>query len=315
MPIYEDRFGGKATKRSNFGLELTDQKKGTLTTSKSCEKANLSYHVVDSERTEHYLQADEITQLASETSKLKTILTISSRHSLAPDYLRGIAPALKQAPKIGLNLVVGNPAYLSALEVESNPIETLSNLASLTRRLLPEIEVFIGTEGLFDSSLSLAKRYRMNPFLLLDRTVRVESLEIRREIPDTRIAVYAPYLISGQKENLAREILVSLGPYVVRRKWVQERMVENGFKPVYKSVKQSAEESKKTGMVLEDDDLGKLILDCASELAIYGDAIKVAEGIHTLFEEGINVVVGSPVRDCKEQVMAFGWCVELASSH
>lgn len=315
IPTYKNRFGGKATKRSNFGSNLLDQKKGTLATSRVCEEAYLSYHIVDSERTEHYLQVDEITQLAYETNKLKTILTISSRHNCASDYLRGIAALLRKVPRIGLNLVIGNSAYLSPREIESGSSRTLTNLVIQTRRLLPEEEIFIGTEGLFNTSLFLAKSYNLNPFLLLDRTLRAELREIRREIPDAKVALYTPYLVSDQNEGLAYEILTLFGPYVVRRKWVQERMIKIGCRPVYESVKQLIKESGKSGTALEDEVLGKLILDCASELGLYGDIQKVARGIHTLFEEGIDIVVGSPIRDCKKQVMALGRCVVLASSH
>jgi len=286
MPTYRNRFGGKATKRSNFGPKLLDHREGTLSTSRVCEEAYLSYHIVDSERMEHYLQGDEITQLAHETGKLKTILTISSRHNCASDYLRGIAPLLRKVPRIGLNLVVGNPAYLSPPEAESGSIRTLTNLAIQARRLLPEEEIFIGTEGLSNTSLSLAKSYHLNPFLLLDRTMKAELRNIRREISDTTVALYTPYLVSDQNEGLAYEILTLFGPYVVRRKWVQERMVKGGFRPVYESVKQLVKESEKSSTALEDDALGELILDCASELGLYGDIQKVAEGIRTLFEDG-----------------------------
>jgi hypothetical protein len=141
-----------------------------------------------------------------------------------------------------------------------------------------------------------------------------DLLKIRREIPDARTAVYTPYLVSDQKEKLAYDVLTLLGRYVVRRKWVQRRMVKKGYKPDFESVNEMIRHSQKTGKAPEDSMLGRDLLECASELALYGDTLEVAEGIRTLFERGINIVVGSPVKDCEEQVMALGRCVGLATS-
>lgn len=315
MPIRFERLGGKTTKRSHFGSKLTDQKESTLVTSLACEKAKLHYHILDSERIEHYLQTDEIVQLTSSTDKLRTILTVSSRHSHSDKYLREIAPLLKRTRRVGLNFVAGNPQYLSQKEVKSSSTDTLTHLTTLARKLLPKNEIFIGTEGLLKLSVSLAKSYDLNPFFLLDRNLRHDLSKTLKEIPLVKTAVYAPYLVSEQKENLAKEILTLLGPYIIRRKWVQKRMVEHGHRPSVESVKKLIKLSNRTGETPEEKPLGRLLLECSSELAIYGDPMEVAEGVRNLFDRGISIVVGSPMKDCQEQVIAFGRCVTMASQH
>jgi len=278
----------------------------------ACEKANLCYHVIDSERTEHYLKPDEIAQLSSRTSTLRTVLTVSSRDSHSTRYLQELAPLLGKSGRISLNLVAGNPSYLSPEEVRSSSADTLADLAALARKLFPEKEIFIGTEGLLDVSLALAKSHNLQPFFLLDRNLERDLLRVRRELPMANVAVYVPYLVSDQGENLAYEILASLGPYIVRRKWVQKRMVENGYEPSYESVRKLIGQSKNVDGWLEDQRLGRLLMACASELAIYGDTLGVVKGFCNLLDRGISIVVGSPVKDCEDQVMALGRCLALA---
>lgn len=313
VPSHRERLGGKATKRSRFGSKLADQRESTLITSMVCEKANLRYHVLDSECTEHYLQPDEITQLASRTSTLQTVLTLSSRHSYSNHYLMQVAPLLRKSPNISLSLVAGNPSYLNLEEAKSNPADTLADLVVVARKLLPEKEIFVGTEGLLNASLALAENHDLNPFFLFDRSLEPSLLRARRELPKARIAVYVPYLVSKQGENPAYEILTSLGSYIVRRRWVQVRMVENGHEPNVESVRRLLEHSKKAGDALEEQDLGRLLMDCARKLAIYGSTLEVMEGFQMLFEKGVGVIIGSPLRDCEEQVIALGQCLSLAS--
>ncbi len=313
-PSHRMRLGGKATKRSRFGSSLADQKESTLIASMACEKANLHYHVIDSERSEHYLQSDEFMRLVSRTRTLRTVLTVSSRHSHSAHYLRRVAPLLRKTDRMSLNLVVGNPSYLSPEEAKSSSIHTLANLAALARKLLPENEIFIGTEGLLDASLTLAKSHGLIPFFLLDRNLEYDLLRARGELSSkASAAVYVPYLVCEQRENLAYEILSALGPYIVRRRWVQMRMIEKGYEPGYESVRKLIEQSKKAGEGLEEQKLGRLLMDCASELAIYGDTPEVVKGFRSLFDRGINIIVGSPVKDLEEQVMALGRCLALAS--
>jgi hypothetical protein len=226
-----------------------------------------------------------------------------------------IAPLLEKNPHISLNLVTGNPSYLNLEEAKSVPRDTLADLVMLARKLLPEKEIFIGTEGLLDASLALAEKHDLNPFFLLDRSLEHDILKARRKLPMARITVYVPYFVSGQGENPAYEILTSLGPYIVRRRWVQMRMVENGYEPSVESVKRLIEHSEKAGEVLEEQNLGRLLMGCASKLAVYGSRLEVVEGFRLLFEKGVDVIIGSPVRDCEEQVIALGQCLSLASSY
>ena len=308
------RYGGKTTKRSRFGPKLEHQKRSTLATTIACEKAGLHYHVLDSERAEHYLQTSEIEDLVLKTNRLETILTISSRHTCSLEYLRAIAPLLNKTRRIGLNLVVGNPTYLSDAEARSSARDTLASLVALARRILPEKEIFIGTEGLLDFSLSLAKRYDLNPFLLLDRDLEEHLQRVFRETPEAKTAIYTPYLISEADEELSNEILKLLGPYVIRRKWVQKRLEKIGYELTNESTTRLVEYSEGTPTEPQQSELRRILLDSASELAICGDRLEVSEGIRSLFEKGIDLVVGLPAKDCEEQVIALGQCVATAST-
>ena len=313
MQIRCKRLGGKITKRSRFGPKLKDQKKLTLTTSITCEKTKLHYHVLDSERVEHYVRRDEIPRLISNTKKLRTLLTLSARHRYSTKYLDEIALQLRRTKRLGLNLVAGNPQYLSMDEAKSRPADVLTHLTVATRKLLPDCEIFIGTEGLLKLSTSLAKEYDLKPFFLLDRSLNHDLLKVLNEIPKGETAVYTPYLVSEQGEKIAQEILTLLGPYIVRRRWVQRRMIENGYEPSYESVKKIIKLSEKSRKRVEDDPLGKLLLNCASKLAVFGPTEKVAEDIRNLFDQGITIVMGLPIKECEEQVIAFGRCVTMAS--
>jgi hypothetical protein len=158
----------------------------------------------------------------------------------------------------------------------------------------------------------LTKEYDLKPFFLLDRSLYHDLLKVSSKILKRETAVYTPYLVSEKREEMAQEFLTVLGSYIVRRRWVQRRMIEHGYEPSYESVKRIIKLSKKSGERVEDDPLGKLLLDCASKLAVFGFTEKVAEDIRNLFGQGITSVMGLPIKECEEQVIAFGRCVTMA---
>ncbi|MEM3087951.1 MAG: hypothetical protein QXP20_02400, partial [Candidatus Bathyarchaeia archaeon] len=201
--------GGKATKRTRFGRVWKSQSEGTLKSGEFCAKAGLNYHVIDSEWKWHYLMPYEAEKLVNSLKGLVTVLTFSSRHHGVLRLIDRTVNALTNCENFGLNLVVGNKAFLDWREVRRPPKATLIDSIKFVRRCF-DGKVFVGAEGLVKTAAELAVEYNLIPFLLLDKDLEENLAVVKDIVGSGDIAVYVPYLISKNYPRLLNDILYIL---------------------------------------------------------------------------------------------------------
>jgi len=304
--------GGKATKRSRYGLVAEDRTKRTLISMKLCSKAKLKYHVIDSEWKWHYLMSHEVQELVNQSNEIVTILTFSSRHVNSTRILRQSLETLNETDRIGVNLVIGNDSFLSDEELSSPPLRSLEHLIKFVRRRFPNVRAFIGTEGIASSAVDLISEYDLIPFLLLDKDLKKSKNVIEDNIGEKDFAIYVPYLISENYPRLFHDILYRLAGYFMRRRWIQRKLRELGYNLDFPVLKEVLQEKKPLSTSFINSKLGIFLKEVASILTVYGDVEEVTERIRQFRKLGFKIIIGLPIKENEEQIESFGKCMERA---
>ena len=302
-------MGGKATKRSRYGTKSKDRNSRTLEIAEFCLQANLRYHLIDSEWKWCYPSPFEALELASLSSNLKTVLTFTTRHTGSLKLLRQTLDIIKDQDRLGINLVVGNKAYLNLKENRKPAFRTLSNFVKFARCKNSDLEIFIGTEGLTKKVAELAAEYELIPLLLLDQGFEKNLAIIKDCIGKHPIAIYAPFLISHNDPKLLHDILYRLSNYILRRNWVRKEMESSGYDPTIPIIKAIIQDKKPFTQEIMNSTLGTILKRAADTLTIYGEPMSVIKKIKFFKRKGINIVIGLPIKDDKQQVLMFGDCV------
>ncbi|MEM2851096.1 MAG: hypothetical protein QXW18_04740 [Candidatus Bathyarchaeia archaeon] len=304
--------GGKATKRTRFGRVWKSQSEGTLKSGEFCAKAGLNYHVIDSEWKWHYLMPYEAEKLVNSLKGLVTVLTFSSRHHGVLRLIDRTVNALTNCENFGLNLVVGNKAFLDWREVRRPPKATLIDSIKFVRRCF-DGKVFVGAEGLVKTAAELAVEYNLIPFLLLDKDLEENLAVVKDIVGSGDIAVYVPYLISKNYPRLLNDILYRLAGYILRRKWVQEELKKLGYDPLHPKIRAIGQEKRPLTSDLMTEKLSAFLKSAANMLTIYGGADTVTARLTLLKKLGVTIVVGLPIKENEQQILAFGECVLKAA--
>jgi alkanesulfonate monooxygenase SsuD/methylene tetrahydromethanopterin reductase-like flavin-dependent oxidoreductase (luciferase family) len=266
--------------------------------------------VIDSEWKWHYLLPYEARELVSYSRNITTVLTFSSRHHDSLRLLSQTLNAIGEEGRLGLNLVVGNPAYLSLSEFRRPAVKTLIDSVRFVRRHFQNLKVFIGTEGLIDVAAKLAAEYNLTPFLLLDKTLEDDVATVRDSVGKGDVAIYVPFLISSNYPRLLHDILFRMSGYILRRRWVREKLKDLGYDPALPALKAVIQEKKPLPPSLTASDLGAFLKSAASTLTVYGDEEAVIERIKNFRKLGLNIVVGLPIKENEKQILSFGTCVK-----
>lgn len=305
--------GGKATKRSRYGVRWKDIMTRTDPSGQLCGKSGLLYHVVDSEMKWHYLPSYEARDLVENSRRVKTVLTFSVKHSKVRTIFRQTMKAIEDWDRVGLNLVVGNPAFLSLRE-RGRPVgKLLSEIGEIVHREYPDVEIFIGTEGIARDAAALAAENGFIPFLLLDKGTSRQFALLRDEIGRGRVALYFPYLISENYPRLLRDILFRLAGYILRRGWIRREISKLGYEPVLATLRAVVQEKQPLRPELLDSKLGAFLERAASTLVAYGKQDAVTKRLRLLAKGGFDTIVGLPVKESDDQILLFGECVRKAS--
>lgn len=306
--------GGKATKRSRYGTRWKDVMTRTRLSGEMCEKSGLSYHLIDSEMKWHYLPSYEAKELAENSRHVKTVFTFAVRHSKVRTILQQTMRATDEWDKIGLSLVVGNPAFLNKREQDKNTKRMLSEVARAVHQQYPEVEVFVGIESITEEALRIAAEFGFAPFLLLDRETDRQISVVKDCLKDGRVALYFPYLISENYPKLLRDILFRLAGYILRRSWVRREILKLGYEPVLSTLRSVVQEKQPLKPELLDTNLGSFLEKATSTLVAYGNQEVVTGRLQTLARLGVDTVIGLPVKENDEQVLLFGECIRNAAN-
>ena len=307
--------GGKATKRTRLGKITASLTRGTLRSAQFCVASGLRYHVIDAEWKMNYLLDDEVTSLLQASqSKTTTILTYSTRHSYCERNIRQALAGASNFEKFGLCLVAGNAAYLDADEQRRPLTRTIREAMKLVERECRNREVWIGTEGVLRLSTELAVEHGLTPFSLLDRSLEANIHYLKDHGIKDDLAVYVPYYISANPRRLLRDVLYRLSGYMLRRKWVREEARRINYDLSLPLLRSLIQEKRPLSKKLIKGPLGTLLKEAASSLSVFGDAEIVAERLRGIAKLGPTILIGLPIKESEEQVLAFARCLETALS-
>jgi len=297
---------GKATKRSRYGMTSKDRTKRTLWSAKLCVRAGMSFHVIDSEWKMLYPTPSEVEDLVDHSHGLKTIVTFSTRHYNSLRLLRQTLSGFNAPDEIGLNLVVGNPAYLTEREIRRPSIRTLIDSIRFVRRRFNDLMVFIGTEGLISRAAQLSVEYDLIPLILLDRGLEEDIATVRDLVRNSEIALYAPFLISENYPRLLHDILYRLSGYIMRRSWVREDLRKLGYDLTESALRAVIQDKKPLPTRIMRSDLGRFLKKAASSFTISGNMKEVTERIDHIQKLGVTTIIGLPVKENDRQILSFG---------
>ena len=304
--------GGKATKRSRYGVISKNLKERTLKSAELCKKAGLSFHVIDSEWKWNYLLSYETRELMNYSKGLITVLTFSTRHINSLRLIKQSLDSIQDFKWFALNLVVGNKAYLNWREIRRPALRTLIDAIKFVRKRYNDLQIFIGTEGIMKSAIQLVSEYDLIPFLLFDKNLKENILTIHDNFRNKKLALYVPFFISKNYPRILNDILDRLAGYILRRKWVQEELKKLGYDPTLETIKLIIQDKKPLSPEFTKGKLGNFLKEATTKLVIYGDIEEVTERIKSLMRDGIDIIIGLPVKENEEQIISFGTCIKKA---
>ncbi len=290
---------GIAVKRSRYGVSADEYREGCARAASLCRELGIPLLVIDSEFREHYPAKEELVELVAAAQDVTVAQTVAARHAEAWEFVSAYASALSEYPNFALNLVAGNKLYLSPDEQSKSAREALRQLVSQTRALFSG-EVFVGAEGLCELAAELASQHGLIPFLLYDKLFPQE-VEICRRAGCESIAVYVPFYVAEEGVDLDLFILQKLGGYLLRRKWVAQKLLDEGIdvEVVRRAVERGEVEKSSLGHAWD------VLLECSDYLCACGSLEEVAEKLESVASEGANVVVGYALEETKQQLQLF----------
>lgn len=298
---------GKATKRSRYGSLSKDRVRRTIWSAELCTRAGLSYHLIDSEWKMFYMMPYEAQELIACSKGLKTIIAFSTRHRNSLRLLDQTMSGL-DTRNVALNLIVGNPAYLSSGEIRRPYFRTLVDTVKFVRSRFEDLTMFVGIEGLGAAAVELCVEYDLLPFLLLDKGLEDMVAMVKDITGRENAAVYAPFLVSKNYPRLLRDILYRLSGYVMRRRWVREGLKKLGYDPTVATLRAVIQEKRPLPSSFMESNLGIFLEEAASYLTMYGDVDSVTGKISDLRRLGIMTLIGFPIKENAEQILLLGKC-------
>jgi hypothetical protein len=180
-------------------------------------------------------------------------------------------------------------------------IKTLMRAVNFVTKRFEDNAIFVGVEGMTNTIPRLVSDYEVTPFLLLDRNLKTNINKIQEIKSECPIAIYAPYLVFADGNDASGEIINRLLDYTLRRRWVQEALMEKGYDPnqVYALLQRGQKENSQ----LQYQKLKETLTSIIGQLSIFGDEQTISRTFQMLREA--DIIVGLPVKEEEEQVKQF----------
>jgi hypothetical protein len=287
-------LGGKATKRSKFGQDIGRQITKTLETTKLVSQSGLRVHVIDAEWRANDVSPSELENLLGLYPNVKTFVTLAARRRDVDQLLSLYVSVIEEFGNAGLCVVAGNKSYLDEEEASQNAYKSVKRVLEQLRGRVAR--VLLGVEGMEKGLNELLSSYPdVTPFFLYDE----EKLDMigKYSAQGFEGAVYVPYAIDKPQADVVR----MLADYALRRKWLRKMLLDMGLE-----VPQTFAGARASPKLME------AIEEAVSRLSICGTRDEVVKNIRKLKDYGVTIVVGLPVFEEPEQVLAFGECIKRA---
>ncbi|MEM4575937.1 MAG: hypothetical protein QW701_00595 [Candidatus Nezhaarchaeales archaeon] len=284
--------GGKATKRSRFGLSINEQITKTLETTKLISQAGLKIHVIDSEWRINDVSPSELEELLGLFPNVKTFITIATRRKDVDQLLRLYIPVIEEAGNAGLCVVAGNSIYLEGDEALQKSYKSIRRVLDQSYGRVSKI--FLGIEGIEKRLSDIVSSYpEVTLFFLYDR----EKLDFIENYSKRgfECAIYVPYAI----DKPVRDVVTAMADYVLRRSWLKKKLVELGY-------------ALPSNLKVTDlpPKLMEVLQEAVSRLSIYGTKEDVINKIREVVNHGVSIIVGLPIFEVSDQVFAFSECIK-----
>ena len=271
-----DFHRGRATKPSLLAPRAEERLAPLLYRQDAARETGCSLHVIDSERASDDISLSDYARLLEYAEELGdgpvAVLTLPVRRSDFEERFREALEILSGHGRGGLCLVAGNPAYLSEDEASRPPGRMLLESAARARERMGDGLLMMGTENVRRYAAEAARKWRLTPFILLDRLVEEEVRWFSRLSP-APIAIYAPLMLGERADPAAEEKLLA---YALRRKRIQELLRNGEARP---------------------DPRGLI-----SHVALLGSLDGAARRLRQLREAGASMIVGLPLGDERVQL-------------
>ena len=221
-------------------------------------------------------------------------MTLAARRRDVDQLLSLYAPVIEGRENAGLCVVAGNRSYLESDEASRSAYKSVKRVLEQARGKVTK--VLLGVEGI-EKGLHevLSSHPDVTPFFFYDE--EKHDLIERCSALGFEGAVYVPYAIDKPRADVVR----ALADYALRRKWLRRRLLEMGLEVPQTFVTSGA--SPKLMEVIEE---------AVSRLSIYGSRDEVVKNMRKLRSYGVAIVVGLPIFEEPEQVLAFGGCIKRA---
>jgi len=286
--------GGKATKRSRFGPDVGDQMAKTFEAARVISQSGLKVHVIDAEWRANDVSPSELEELLRRYPDVETFVTLAARRRDVDQLLSLYAPVIEGRENAGLCVVAGNRFYLESDEASRSAYKSVKRVLEQARGKVTK--VLLGVEGIEKGLYDvLSSHPDVTPFFLYDEG-KLDLIE-RCSAWGFEGAVYVPYAIDKPKADVVR----ALADYALRRKWLRRRLLEMGLE-----VPQTFATSGASPKLME------VIEEAVPRLSIYGSRDEVVKNVRRLRSYGVTIVVGLPIFEEPEQVLAFGGCIKRA---
>lgn len=270
---------------------------------------SLNYVFLDFEWPQYNLSIEEFKKILeiSETfpNKTKIIITIASRsknfdisNKIGKTIVNKLLDIiLSYVNRSGLNIVAGNPAYLSETEKSKNASRTLILLGEyVASRINTKLDVFVGTEKILKTAVKLAARFNFKPFLLFSNNIEAETQYISKTIGNVDKACYVPFSNILSEEDVIKKTW----RYVLRRKYAINTLMSANI-----NLKELEKQFQRGTAENLPSKTKRTFIDIIRKFVVYGDENRLKQSLNRLINQGITTIVGLPLSDSASEIIAL----------
>ncbi|MHA1721798.1 MAG: DUF7388 family protein [Candidatus Baldrarchaeia archaeon] len=266
---------------------------------KEASLKSLNYVFFDFEWPQYNLSIEEFNKILeiSETlpNKAKIIITIASRsknfdvsNETGKSTVNKLLDIiLSYVDRSGLNIVAGNPAYLSETEKSKNASKTLTLLGEyIASRINTKLDVFIGTEKILKTAVKLAARFNFKPFLLFSNSIEAETRYISKTIGNIEKACYVPFSTILSEDDLIKKTW----RYVLRRKYAKDASISANI-----NLKELEKHFRQGNAEKLPSETKRAFMKIIREFVVYENGNELKQSLNRLINQGITTIVGLPL--------------------
>lgn len=247
----------------------------------------------------------EISETIPTKAKNKIIATIASRSTIFDIENKSGKETINQFLDIvlsytdmsGLNIVAGNPAYLSETEKNKNTSKTLIRLSKyITSKINSEVEIFIGTEKVLKMATKLAAKFNFKPFLLFSNKIEAEAEFLSKFSKNIKKACYTPFSTYLREDDLIKRIW----KYILRRDAARDMLISMNI------------DLKKIEKYFQNENFEKIphevknaFTEVMKNFIVCGQGNELEQELRKIINAGVTIIVGLPLSESTEEIAAL----------